>query len=64
VLLPKQNVRDLDDIPKDVLAEMTVHLIKKVDEILPLVLEPPSDVAPTLGGSGTPSTPPEAEVAH
>jgi ATP-dependent Lon protease len=63
VLLPKNNLRDLDDVPKDVLAEMTIHLIKKVDEILPLVLEPPSDVAPM---SGAPSTPPAAgaEVAR
>jgi ATP-dependent Lon protease len=59
VLLPKNNLRDLDDIPKDVLAELTIHLIKKVDEILPLVLEPPSEVAPM---SGAPSTPPGAEV--
>jgi ATP-dependent Lon protease len=58
VLVPKNNLRDLDDIPKDVLSEMTIHLIKKIDEVLPLVLEPPSDVAPM---SGAPGAPPPAE---
>ena len=42
VLIPARNERDLDDVPKDVLGELRVHLVKRVDEILPLVLEPPS----------------------
>jgi ATP-dependent Lon protease len=41
VLVPSRNERDLDEVPKDVLSEMRVHLVKRVDEILPLVLEPP-----------------------
>ncbi len=41
VLLPAKNERDLEDIPKDVREQLTIHLIKRVDEILPLVLEPP-----------------------
>jgi ATP-dependent Lon protease len=53
VLIPHRNERDLDEIPKDILAELTIHLIKRVDEILPLVLEPP---VPTPGE--TPSMPP------
>ncbi|WP_394850212.1 endopeptidase La [Pendulispora brunnea] len=53
VLIPARNERDLDDVPKDVLAELSIHLVKRVDEILPLVLEPP--VAPP---PETPSTPP------
>jgi ATP-dependent Lon protease len=42
VLIPARNERDLDDIPKDIREQMKVHLIKRVGEILPLVLEPPS----------------------
>jgi ATP-dependent Lon protease len=61
VLIPKNNLSDLDDIPKDVREEMTIHLIKKVDEILPLALEPPGELAPVSGQS--PSTPPGAETA-
>jgi len=52
VLIPARNERDLEDVPKDVLAELTIHLIKRVDEILPLVLEPP------LPAPEAPSMPP------
>ena len=45
VLLPARNERDLDDLPKDVRAELTVHLVKRVDEVLPIVLEPPIAVS-------------------
>jgi ATP-dependent Lon protease len=45
VLVPSQNERDLDDVPKDVLAGLKVHLVHKVDEVLPLVLLPPEPVA-------------------
>jgi ATP-dependent Lon protease len=56
VLIPAKNERDLEEVPKDVLAELTIHLIKRVDEILPLVLEPP---VPTPGEA--PSMPPPAD---
>lgn len=41
VLVPARNERDLEDIPKDIRSELKVHLIKRVDEVLALVLEPP-----------------------
>ena len=41
VLVPEKNERDLDEVPKDVLAGLKIHLVKRVDEVLPLVLEPP-----------------------
>jgi ATP-dependent Lon protease len=63
VLIPKNNLRDLDDVPKDVLDEIVIHLIKKVDEILPLVLEAPAEQSPASGPPGSPSTPPGVEVA-
>jgi ATP-dependent Lon protease len=46
ILLPARNERDLEELPKDVRDELTVHLIKRVDEVLPLVLEPPVTPAP------------------
>ncbi len=52
VLLPFRNEKDLEDVPKDVLAELKIHFIKRMDEILPLVLEAP---APT---EEPPSIPP------
>jgi ATP-dependent Lon protease len=41
VLVPARNESDLEDVPKNVRGELTVHLIKRVSEVLPLVLEPP-----------------------
>ena len=42
VLIPERNRRDLDDVPQDVKNEMKITLISTMDEILPLVLEPPA----------------------
>ncbi len=50
VLVPFRNERDLDDIPKDVRGELKVHLIKRVDEVLALVLEPPIVTPPPPDG--------------
>ncbi len=41
VLVPARNERDLDDIPKDIRGDLKVHLIKRIDQVLSLVLEPP-----------------------
>jgi ATP-dependent Lon protease len=41
VLIPARNAADLEDVPKNIRDELTIHLIKRVDEVLPLVLEPP-----------------------
>lgn len=56
VLVPSRNAKDLEEVPKDVLAELKVHLVKKVDEVLPLVLEPPSS-APPASTDGAPAEP-------
>jgi ATP-dependent Lon protease len=41
VLIPARNEPDLEDVPKEMRAEMKFHFIKRVTEVLPLVLEPP-----------------------
>jgi ATP-dependent Lon protease len=41
VLVPARNAADLEDVPRNIRDEMTIHLVKRVDEVLPLVLEPP-----------------------
>ncbi|HEY8039746.1 MAG TPA: endopeptidase La [Polyangiaceae bacterium] len=46
VLVPARNERDLEELPKDIRAEMTVHLVKRVDQVLALVLEPPISPPP------------------
>jgi ATP-dependent Lon protease len=38
VLLPRENERDLEDIPKNVRDEMTFHLVGHMDEVLPRAL--------------------------
>ncbi len=43
VLLPKRNERDLEDVPADVRSDLTIHLVSRIEEILPLVLEPPTE---------------------
>ncbi len=42
VLIPARNEPDLDDVPASVLAELTVHPVSDVREVLTLALEPVS----------------------
>jgi ATP-dependent Lon protease len=59
VLVPARNERDLEDVPKDVLDQMKIHLIKRVEEVLPIVLEPPNPAAaPGSDRGSTSSAPP------
>jgi len=41
VLLPKDNEKDLADIPKDILGELSVQFVETMDEVLALALERP-----------------------
>ncbi len=38
VLLPKNNKKDLEDIPKSVLTDLTFHFVQHMDDVLKLVL--------------------------
>ena len=40
VILPERNEPDLDDVPADVREHMRFHLVKSVDQVLALALEP------------------------
>ena len=55
VLLPKGNVRDLDDVPQEVRDAITFHSVGSMDEVLALGLRTPSMahavVTPAAGGS-------------
>jgi ATP-dependent Lon protease len=42
VYLPQRNEPDLDDVPADVRAALTVHIVSDVREILSTALEPVS----------------------
>ncbi|MGB0895350.1 MAG: endopeptidase La [Parashewanella sp.] len=41
VLIPKENERDLEEIPENVIADLKVHPVRWVDEVLKLALENP-----------------------
>jgi ATP-dependent Lon protease len=38
VIIPEDNVKDLDEIPKTIMKELTVHPVKEADEVLNLAL--------------------------
>jgi ATP-dependent Lon protease len=40
VILPERNGPDLDDVPSEVLDQLSVHLVSEVSEVLDLALEP------------------------
>ncbi|MGH7270100.1 MAG: S16 family serine protease, partial [Polyangiaceae bacterium] len=51
ILMPARNAPDLEEIPADIRDELKIHLVKRVDEVLPLVLEPGfAPPPPSLGG--------------
>jgi ATP-dependent Lon protease len=52
ILLPQQNGRDIDDIPADVRAQLTIHLVSDMREVLEFALEPEVTPVVTLGGVG------------
>ena len=39
VLIPKDNVKDLEEIPENVKTGLTIHPVKWIDEVLALSLE-------------------------
>ena len=54
ILLPKDNEKDLADIPQEILASLTVHSVETMDEVLQIALERPivldhAAVAPVAG---------------
>jgi ATP-dependent Lon protease len=44
VILPVENEKDLEDIPEDVRNVMQFHLVKEMDEVIPVALEGPLPV--------------------
>jgi ATP-dependent Lon protease len=42
VIIPERNRIDLDEVPDELLSELTVRLVSSMAEVLPLVLEPPA----------------------
>jgi ATP-dependent Lon protease len=62
VILPKDNEKDLADIPPEIKAQMSIHFVESMDEVLQLALERPlpipghppgSEVEPKFGADVT-----------
>jgi ATP-dependent Lon protease len=56
IVLPARNERDLEEVPEEVRRDIRVHLVSRVDEVLPLVLRPPGsapDQERTSPGAGS-----------
>ena len=41
IILPKDNEKDVADIPKEVLDVLTLHLVESMDEVLKIALAEP-----------------------
>ena len=43
MVVPKDNERDLEDLPENVRAELQFHLVGRIEEVLAAALQYPSD---------------------
>jgi ATP-dependent Lon protease len=55
VLLPRKNEAELDEVPEQIRKDLQIHLVSRVDEVLPLVLE--LEAASIDGQGGVPPRP-------
>src|SRR5512140_71916 len=56
LLLPKENEKDLDDLPDEIRTVMEFHLVDDVDEVVRVTLEgSPSPMAPKVLGAESPA---------
>jgi ATP-dependent Lon protease len=51
-ILPRENEKDLADVPKNVLDGIEVHLVDHVDQVLKLALVPPDAPPAQVAGRG------------
>jgi ATP-dependent Lon protease len=49
IILPRENEKDLADVPKNVLEALTVELVSHIDEVLKIALVPPAPAQPQEG---------------
>jgi len=47
IILPKDNEKDLADIPKNVLDSLAIHMVESMDEVLKIALAEPFGKLPT-----------------
>ena len=68
VILPRDNEKDLADVPPEIQAQMSVKFVDTMDEVLLLALERPLEAsaipAPEVAPSSTPSAPQDNEFTN
>jgi len=66
VLLPKDNEKDIPDVPENLRKAMKLHFVDSMDQVLQLALESPFPEIPVSAGQGMTPLPPTAEgpAAH
>ena len=52
IILPKDNEKDLADVPPEILAQMSIHFVESMDQVLHFALEKPLPISghPPVGG--------------
>jgi ATP-dependent Lon protease len=65
ILLPRENEKDLDDLPEEIRTVMETHLVEDVDEVVRIALEgAPSPLVPKVLGTEVQTPPPTTDLAH
>jgi len=64
IILPKENEKDLDDLPEEIRTVMEFHLVDDVDEVVRVALEgAPSPMSPKVLVPESTEAPP-TDMAH
>src|SRR5438046_3380843 len=64
IVLPKDNEKDLADIPKNVLDTLNVYMVQTMDEVLKIALAGPLTVRPAGAGSTEPVDISDDTITH
>jgi len=51
VIIPAENARHLEELPEEVRRELAIHLVKTMDEVIPLALVSPAPPRPPGNGA-------------
>lgn len=47
IIIPAENEASLEDLPKDVEDTLTIHLVRELDDVIPIALEAPETEMPS-----------------
>jgi ATP-dependent Lon protease len=63
-ILPKENEKDLAEVPENLRSEMKLHCVDNMDEVLQIALEHPLPDAPVEAEPATIPPPPAPQDSH